>query len=110
MVRQALAKAGWREIDLAAQPKGHRLKIKIAWQLRTQTPMNRQWITDQLRIGVPAMFPIYLAASIVSSDPNKAPACADKSPLGGADYSPWWSLFPYRMGMVVLHAAKVEPV
>ena len=44
MVREALAKARWREIDLATRPKGHHLKVKIAQQLRTQTPMNRQWI------------------------------------------------------------------
>jgi len=30
MVREALAKARWREIDLATQPKGHRLKVRIA--------------------------------------------------------------------------------
>jgi putative transposase len=51
MVREALAKARWREIDLATQPKGHRLKVKIAQQLRRQTPMNRQWIADRLRMG-----------------------------------------------------------
>jgi len=26
-------------------------KVKIAQQLRRQTPMNRQWIADRLRIG-----------------------------------------------------------
>ena len=41
MVREALAKARWREIDLATQPKGHRLKVPIAQQLRRQTPMSR---------------------------------------------------------------------
>jgi len=51
MVREALAKARWRETDLATQPKGHHLKIKIAKQLRSQTPMTRQWIADRLRMG-----------------------------------------------------------
>ena len=51
MVREALAKARWREIDLLTRPKGHHLKVKIAQQLRTQTPMNRQWIADRLRMG-----------------------------------------------------------
>jgi putative transposase len=51
MVRAALAAIGWREIDLAIQPKNHALKVKIARQLRTQTPMNRQWIADRLKIG-----------------------------------------------------------
>jgi predicted transcriptional regulator len=51
MVREALAKARWREIDLATQPKGHRLKVRIAQLLRRQTPMNRQWIADRLGMG-----------------------------------------------------------
>ena len=51
MVREALAKARWREVDLASRPKGHRVKVKIAQQLRRQTPMSRQWIGDRLRIG-----------------------------------------------------------
>jgi hypothetical protein len=45
MVREALAKARWREIDLATQPKGHRLKVRIAQLLSRQTPMSRQWVS-----------------------------------------------------------------
>lgn len=51
MVRDALAKARWCEIDLARQPKGHHVKVKIAQQLRVQTPMKRQWIADRLGMG-----------------------------------------------------------
>jgi hypothetical protein len=51
MVREALAKARWREVDLATQPKGHHIKVKIAQQLRAQTPMSRQWIADRSRMG-----------------------------------------------------------
>jgi hypothetical protein len=51
MVREALAKARWREIDLPAQPKAHHVKVKIAQQLRVQTPISRQWIADRLRMG-----------------------------------------------------------
>jgi hypothetical protein len=51
MVREALAKERWREMDLATQPKGHHVKVKIALQLRGQTPMSRQWIADRLRMG-----------------------------------------------------------
>jgi hypothetical protein len=47
----ALAKARWREIDLATQPKGHHVKVKTVQQLREQTPMHRQWIADRLRMG-----------------------------------------------------------
>jgi hypothetical protein len=50
-VREALTKARWREVDLASRPKGHYAKVKIALQLRRQTPMSRQWIADRLRIG-----------------------------------------------------------
>jgi putative transposase len=51
MVREALARARWGEIDLAVQPKGHRIKVRIARQLRANTPMNRQWIADRLKMG-----------------------------------------------------------
>jgi hypothetical protein len=51
MVRETLAKARWRETDLATQRKGHHVKVKIAQQLRRQTPMSRQWIADRLRMG-----------------------------------------------------------
>lgn len=51
LVVEALAKSGWREIDLASQPKGHRLKIKMAATLRRNTPMTYQWIADRLRMG-----------------------------------------------------------
>ena len=51
MVVEALAAIRWREIDLALQPKGHRVKVEIAQRLREQTPMTRQWIADRLRMG-----------------------------------------------------------
>jgi len=39
----------WREVDLATQPKGYHIKVKIPQQLHAQTPMSRQWIADRLR-------------------------------------------------------------
>ena len=51
LVVEALMALRWREIDLAMYPKGHRLKVKIAEQLRAQTPMTHQWIADRLRMG-----------------------------------------------------------
>lgn len=51
IVRDALKKINWDDLELADQAKGHRLKIKIARQLRMQTPMSRQWIADRLRMG-----------------------------------------------------------
>jgi hypothetical protein len=55
MVPEALAKVRWREIDLAMRPKGHPVKVKIAQQLRRQTPMDRQWIANRLRMGKPQL-------------------------------------------------------
>ena len=54
-------RSGWRRIawgtsagrlrDLAAQPKGDPVKVEIARQLRSQTPMTRPWIAQRLRMG-----------------------------------------------------------
>lgn len=51
LVGQALASLPWREIDLALQPKGHPSKVKIARQLRAETPVTRQWIAKRLMMG-----------------------------------------------------------
>jgi hypothetical protein len=51
LLSEALIKVRWREIDLATRSKGHPVKVKIAQQLRWQTPMSRQWIADRLRMG-----------------------------------------------------------
>jgi hypothetical protein len=64
MVRKALTKAHWREIELATQPKGHPVKVKIAQQLRWQTAMSRQWIADRLRMGSLS----YVSNSLASVD------------------------------------------
>jgi hypothetical protein len=40
-------------VDLKFQPKGHLVKVKIARQLRTQTPMTSQWIAERLNMGSP---------------------------------------------------------
>ena len=62
MVQGALEKVRWREIDLARQPKGHLIKGKIARQLRTKTPMSRQWIADRLKMGSPSYVSAVLAS------------------------------------------------
>lgn len=51
MVSAALSALRWREIDLAIQVKGDPRKIEIARQLRSETPMSRQWIAERLRMG-----------------------------------------------------------
>lgn len=62
LVMEALARVRWREIDLAMQPKGHRIKVKIAQRLRAQTPMNRQWIAERLKMGSPSYVSNLLAS------------------------------------------------
>jgi hypothetical protein len=47
MVREALAKVRWREVDLARQPKGHHIKVKIAQQMRAQTLMTSPRIEER---------------------------------------------------------------
>ena len=64
LVQKELAKVRWREIDLALRPKGHPIKVRIARELRCQTPMNRRWIAERLKIGSPS----YLSA--LTSDPS----------------------------------------
>ncbi|HEY2712585.1 MAG TPA: hypothetical protein VGI60_08730 [Chthoniobacterales bacterium] len=54
LIGEALAAVRWREIDLAAQPKGHPMKVEIARELRRQTPMRRRWIAKRLRMGSPS--------------------------------------------------------
>ena len=74
IVLGGLAKARWREIDLRRQPKGDPVKVRIAHQLRMQTPMNRQWIADRLRMGSPS----YVSNLLASVD-SKLWACPDFS-------------------------------
>jgi hypothetical protein len=51
LLSEALTKVRWLEIDLATRPKGHPVKVKIAQQLRWETPMSRQWIANRLSMG-----------------------------------------------------------
>ena len=51
LVRSALAEASWSAAELARQPKGHATKVRIARELRQQTPMTRSWIAQRLKMG-----------------------------------------------------------
>ena len=51
LVHEWLQAAGWTEAELASRPKADPGKIKLARQLRRQTPMTRQWIARRLHIG-----------------------------------------------------------
>ena len=51
MVCAALEALRWRELDLLREAKGHPAKVEMARQLRTHTPMPRQWIAERLKMG-----------------------------------------------------------
>jgi hypothetical protein len=51
LARECLRAVGWSMRDLTLHPKGDPVKVEIARQLRTQTPMSRGWIARHLHIG-----------------------------------------------------------
>lgn len=51
LVQKCLREAGWTVRELERERKGAKLKVKIARQLREQTPMTRPWIAQRLRMG-----------------------------------------------------------
>jgi putative transposase len=74
LVREALSKVGWTENDLKGRAKADPNKVRIARQLREQTPMSRLWIAKRLHMGSAS----YLSALLGSVD-NKLWACPDFS-------------------------------
>jgi hypothetical protein len=51
LAREALAKLGWKETDLAERRKGDSAKLKIALTLRAETTMTLKWIAARLQMG-----------------------------------------------------------
>ena len=51
LAAECLRAVGWSMRDLAEQPKGDPVKVEIARQLRTQTPMSRAWIARHLHMA-----------------------------------------------------------
>jgi REP element-mobilizing transposase RayT len=51
IVRGQLRQAHWSEEKLDATPKGHRLKVRLALRLRSETTVSYQWIAERLRMG-----------------------------------------------------------
>ena len=48
---QGLKQASWDEDKLAQTRKGDPVKVKLARQLRAETTMSHEWITNRLRMG-----------------------------------------------------------
>jgi REP element-mobilizing transposase RayT len=51
LAREAVAKLGWKETDLAERRKGDPAKLKIALTLRAETTMTLKWIAARLQMG-----------------------------------------------------------
>jgi REP element-mobilizing transposase RayT len=51
LAQDCLRQVGWSVRDLEERRKGDLGKVKIARQLRQQTPMTREWIAQRLRMG-----------------------------------------------------------
>lgn len=66
LVRAGLKGVDWNEKTLGETPKGHPVKIRLARELRTRTPMNRAWIARRLQMGSPS----YLSALLSVNSKN----------------------------------------
>jgi hypothetical protein len=64
LVQENLQKLGWREKDLNHGKKRDPHKLRIARQLREETPMSREWIASRLNMGSAS----YLSALLASVD------------------------------------------
>ncbi len=64
LVQENLQKLGWGGKDLKHEKKGDPHKLRIARQLREETPMSRQWIASRLNMGSAS----YLSALLASVD------------------------------------------
>jgi putative transposase len=51
LAQDCLRAVGWSLRDLEKNAKGDAIKVEIARQLRTHTPMTRHWIAQRLRMG-----------------------------------------------------------
>jgi putative transposase len=51
LTQECLRAVGWNNSELQRARKGDPVKVEIARQLRTQTPMTRRWIAARLHIG-----------------------------------------------------------
>jgi hypothetical protein len=51
LTQSCLREVGWDSGDLKSARKGDAIKIEIARQLRTCTPMTRRWIAQRLHMG-----------------------------------------------------------
>ena len=51
LVKAGLRALGWTEKELSEKAKGDKGKVKLARQLRAETPMTLRWIADRLHMG-----------------------------------------------------------
>ena len=51
LIVRELSRQGWKESDLEVQPKGHRVKVRLAARLRRESTVSVEWIALKLRRG-----------------------------------------------------------
>ena len=51
LIVRELGRQGWKESDLEVQPKGHRVKVRLAALLRRESTASAEWISLKLRMG-----------------------------------------------------------
>ena len=51
LIAEQLREFGWRWPRLAKKPRGHPVKVELAWKLRRVTTMTLQWIAAALCMG-----------------------------------------------------------
>jgi hypothetical protein len=51
LIQVGLKEVGWDSADLRRRAKGDVVKVAIAWRLRRETPMTRNWIAQRLHMG-----------------------------------------------------------
>lgn len=68
ILRDGLAKLGWRERDLPARRKSDPKKIFLAKQLRTETSVTLRWIAHRLHMGTWTHVSNLIGGSVKSED------------------------------------------
>jgi hypothetical protein len=51
LVKEELARAGWKEADLELRRKGDSVKVALARRLRRETTLGWRWIAKRLQMG-----------------------------------------------------------
>lgn len=81
IVRERLSNLGWTEANLIQTAKSHREKVRLARQLRQETPMTRAWIAHRLGMGSAS----YVSFLLGKIEPGPGPVKVHLTPGVRAD-------------------------